>query len=135
MATRAKARRRPRRRHSGRTASLAAPLIGIAGFALVLGLYARYDRLLPWLAGAYAVLAVLTLGLYAWDKRAAMQARSRIPEQTLPLLALAGGWPGAMLARPLFRHKTRKMSFLVVFYLATAVNLAVLGWLLFADNL
>lgn len=130
MATRAKARRRPRRRHSGRTASLAAPLIGIAGFALVLGLYARYDRLLPWLAGAYAVLAVLTLGLYAWDKRAAMQARSRIPEQTLHLLALAGGWPGAMLARPLFRHKTRKQPFTVIFWCTVLLNLAMVAALL-----
>ena len=48
---------------------------------------------------------------------------------------MSGGWPGALLAQRVFRHKTRKMSFLVVFYLATAVNLAVLGWLLFADNL
>lgn len=130
MATRAKGRRRPRRRHSGRTPSLAAPLIGIAGFALVLGLYARHDRLLPWLAGAYAVLAVLTLGLYAWDKRAAMQARSRIPEQTLHLLALAGGWPGAMLARPLFRHKTRKQPFAGIFWCTVLLNLMMVVALL-----
>ncbi len=130
MATRAKGRRRPRRRHSGRTPGLAAPLIGIAVFALVLGLYARHDRLLPWLAGAYAVLAVLTLGLYAWDKRAAMQARSRIPEQTLHLLALAGGWPGAMLARPLFRHKTRKQPFTGIFWCTVLLNLAMVAALL-----
>ena len=97
---------------------------------MVLGLYARYDRLLPWLAGAYAVLAVLTLGLYAWDKRAAMQARSRIPEQTLHLLALAGGWPGAMLARPLFRHKTRKQPFTVIFWCTVLLNLAMVAALL-----
>ena len=130
MATRAKGRRRPRRRHAGRTQGLAAPLIGIAGFALVLGLYARHDRLLPWLAAAYAALAVLTLGLYAWDKRAAMQARPRIPEQTLHLLALSGGWPGAMLARPLFRHKTRKQPFTGIFWCTVLLNLAMVAALL-----
>ncbi len=130
MATRAKGRRRPRGGNSGRTSGLAAPLLGIAVFALVLGFYARHDRLLPWLAGAYVVLAVFTLGLYAWDKRAAMQARSRIPEQTLHLLALSGGWPGAMLARPLFRHKTRKQPFTGIFWCTVLLNLAMVAALL-----
>ena len=76
------------------------------------------------------MLAVLTLGLYAWDKRAAMQARSRIPEQTLHLLALAGGWPGAMLARPLFRHKTRKQPFTGIFWCTVLLNLAMVAALL-----
>ncbi|MCE7524423.1 DUF1294 domain-containing protein [Alloalcanivorax xenomutans] len=44
-----------------------------------------------------------------------------------------GGWPGALLAQRVFRHKTRKTSFQVVFYLVVAANLGALGWLLFAD--
>ena len=37
------------------------------------------------------------------------------PERTLHLLALLGGWPGAILARRRFRHKTMKVPFLIAF--------------------
>ena len=52
-----------------------------------------------------------------------------MPENTLHLLALLGGWPGALVAQAQFRHKTRKVSFRAVFWLTVAVNLAALGWL------
>ncbi len=102
----------------------------IVVFALVLGVYARHDNLLPWLAGVYGVLSILALGLYGWDKRAAVRARSRTPELTLHLLALAGGWPGAMLARPLFRHKTRKQPFSGVFWFTVLLNAGMVTVLL-----
>lgn len=130
MAARRKGRRKPRRRNAGRTSGTAIPLIGVAGFALLLGLYARHDPLLPWLAAVYAGLSVFTLGLYAWDKRAAVHARSRVPEQSLHLLSLAGGWPGSMLARPLFRHKTRKQPFTGIFWCTVLLNMAMVAALL-----
>lgn len=130
MVTRTKGRRKPRRRNAGRISGIATPLIGIAVFALLLGLYARHDPLLPWLAAVYAGLSVFMLGLYAWDKRAAVHARSRIPEQSLYLLSLAGGWPGSMLARPLFRHKTRKQPFTGIFWCTVLLNMAMVAALL-----
>jgi uncharacterized membrane protein YsdA (DUF1294 family) len=102
-------------------------LIIVAAFAVALALYARDDRWLPYLAGIYGVLSLLVLGLYGWDKRAAMRAGPRISEQSLHLLALAGGWPGAMLARPLFRHKTRKQPFTGLFWCTVLLNIAMLG--------
>ena len=45
------------------------------------------------------------------DKQRAIAAKRRIPEASLLGLALIGGTPGALLARHLFRHKTRKQPF------------------------
>ncbi len=48
---------------------------------------------------------------YAFDKSAAKGGRWRTSEGTLHLLALAGGWPGALLAQQFLRHKSAKASF------------------------
>ncbi len=83
---------------------------------------------------AYLGLSATTFVAYALDKRAAMTGQWRISENTLHLLALAGGWPGAMLGQRLLRHKTSKRSFLRVYWLTVLLNLALLaawqaGWL------
>jgi len=88
-----------------------------------------------WFVGFYALMSAISFSLYGLDKRSSTRGGWRTSEARLHLIELLGGWPGALLAQRVFRHKTRKMSFLVVFYLVTTVNLAVLGWLLFADNL
>ncbi|MFC2527262.1 MAG: DUF1294 domain-containing protein, partial [Veillonella parvula] len=46
-------------------------------------------------------MSVLTVILYRYDKRAAEQGGQRIPNTTLHLPSLLGGWPGALIARPL----------------------------------
>jgi len=51
------------------------------------------------------------------DKRKAESGEWRTPENTLHLFELLGGWPGAFLAQRLFRHKTEKVSYQVVFWL------------------
>lgn len=78
----------------------------------------------------YGVMSLLTFISYGRDKHAARNGRRRTPEHHLQLLALAGGWPGALLAMPLFHHKRRKASFLLGFWLVTLLNGGVLaGWL------
>ena len=62
----------------------------------------------------YAGASVVALVTYAVDKRRSERGGWRVSENTLHLLELAGGWPGALLAMKLFRHKTRKLSFLLV---------------------
>ena len=60
--------------------------------------------------------------MYYKDKRAAGAHQTRTPESTLHTLALLGGWPGALLAQGLLRHKTRKMPFQAVFWCTVALN-------------
>lgn len=77
-------------------------------------------RLPWWGVAAIAVLNVLTLFAYAFDKDAAQKGRWRTQESTLHLFALLGGWPAAGLAQRMLRHKSSKAAFLRV-YAATAV--------------
>ena len=66
---------------------------------------------------------------YALDKSAARRGDRRTPERTLHLIALAGGWPGGMLAQRMLRHKTRKPAFHVVLWTSALLHLAALAWL------
>jgi len=70
--------------------------------------------LTPLYAGLIAV-NVVTVALYGYDKRQAVIGRMRVPEVILHFAALLGGSPGAIVAQGLFRHKTRKRGFRIVF--------------------
>jgi uncharacterized membrane protein YsdA (DUF1294 family) len=78
----------------------------------------------------YAIGSVATFAAYAWDKSAARSAGRRISERTLHLLALLGGWPGALLAQQVLRHKSRKQPFRIVFWFTVALNCGALVWFL-----
>ena len=73
------------------------------------------------------VMSVLCFAAYGLDKRRAANGSRRIPEQTLHILALLGGWPGALLGQRQFRHKTKKLSFLIVFWCVVVLHVAVVG--------
>jgi uncharacterized membrane protein YsdA (DUF1294 family)/cold shock CspA family protein len=113
-------RKRPATRLPGR-------YVLAAGFALLL--FAGW--LLGWLPGglvsAYWVMSVLTFSLYALDKAAAQGGGRRTPESSLHILALTGGWPGALLAQQRLRHKTRKQPFGAIFWATVAVNSVALA--------
>jgi uncharacterized membrane protein YsdA (DUF1294 family) len=81
-------------------------------------------------AGLYLVMSAVTFAVYAWDKSAARQQRWRTPEATLHLLALLGGWPGAIVAQRTLRHKTRKQPFRAIFWLTVVANCVATVWLL-----
>ncbi len=88
-------------------------------------------ELLPWIAAAYGVASLLTLALFVIDKRAARLDRRRVPERTLHLFELAGGWPGAMLGMWLVRHKRQKRGYLFVFWAIVVLHVAAWSaWLL-----
>jgi uncharacterized membrane protein YsdA (DUF1294 family) len=84
------------------------------------------------IAGAlYLPMSVVTALVYRVDKLRARAAGAgaavrRVPERTLHLLELCGGWPGALWARGHFRHKTRDRAFAAWFW---AIGLAhALAW-------
>jgi uncharacterized membrane protein YsdA (DUF1294 family) len=64
---------------------------------------------------------------YGLDKRRASSGGRRVPERTLHLLALLGGWPGALLGQRRFRHKTQKVSFRIVFWVVVVLHVAAVG--------
>jgi len=89
-------------------------------FQIAAVLVAAISILLWWLGLAilYAYLIginAVTILLYGYDKRQAIVGRGRVPEVILHLVALVGGSPGALLAQLLFRHKTKKFKFRLVF--------------------
>ncbi|KJZ64266.1 DUF1294 domain-containing protein [Pseudomonas fluorescens] len=72
--------------------------------------------------GAYGIVSVLAFLLYWSDKRKARADHWRTPENVLHAVELAGGWPGALLAQQVFRHKTRKLSFQLVFWIIVLMH-------------
>lgn len=92
---------------------------------------AAYLRLLPlWLSGGMLGLSALAFLQYGWDKIQARAGRWRTPESTLQLTALAGGWPGALLAQALLHHKSSKRPFQWTFCACVAINTLGVAWLI-----
>ena len=99
-------------------------LLAIPAFALVWLYVASRWSVNPMVFVAYIALSLLTFLAYAVDKSAAINGRWRTPEKTLHLLSLAGGWPGGLLAQQLLRHKCSQQSFVAVFWITVAANVA-----------
>ncbi len=85
---------------------------------LALPLLALLWLAFPWWQGAGVMLMVsaITYGMYAHDKSRAVSSGWRVPETTLHLAELLGGWPGALLAQRHLRHKCSKASYQYVFW-------------------
>lgn len=96
-----------------------------AGFVLTVKLLWGVPN---WLWGIYTAMSLATFITYALDKRAARRGGWRVAENTLHGLALLCGWPGALLAQELLRHKSAKPAFRRLFWLTVALN--VLGFVL-----
>lgn len=97
-------------------------IIGYFAFVLALSMTAQW----PWWGVlAIAALSLLTYVVYAVDKGAAQRNGQRVPENNLHLLAVLGGWPGALLAQQNLRHKSIKQPFRRVFWFTVVMN-----WLL-----
>ena len=82
--------------------------------------------------GLVLVMSLACFVTYGRDKRRAASGGRRVPESTLHLLALFGGWPGALIGQRRFRHKTNKLPFLIVFWAVVVVHVAVVGSVAYA---
>ncbi|GEM_PF-371368 len=79
---------------------------------------------------AQLLFSTFTFLVMALDKLLAVKQRSRVPESTLHVLELIGGWPGGLMAQQVFRHKIRKRSFRRMFLLCVFLNLGLMALLI-----
>lgn len=89
-----------------------------------------YNGLLWHLLVYYLMASLLSLVLYGFDKTSAEGGGWRVREDTLHLVDILGGWPGAYVAQQIFRHKTRKKAFRRTYWGTVLINSVILGWLL-----
>lgn len=89
-------------------------------------------RILPIYSLAMALISVFVT---VWDKRAARRGARRVPERTLMLLGLLGGALAMYITMRVIRHKTLHRKFMIglpLCILLHAVLLAIGIWLLFS---
>lgn len=79
-----------------------------------------------------AVMSLVSFIAFGLDKRQAANGGRRIPELTLHVLAFVGGWPGALMAQRQFHHKTKKLSFRIVFWLVVILHVGIVSALVYA---
>jgi len=79
----------------------------------------------PWLVLVYWLMSIITYFAYCSDKNKAEQGQWRISESSLHLLELLGGWPGALAAQRVLRHKIRKLSYQLVFWVIVISHVTI----------
>ena len=102
--------------------AVAATFVGVLALLVIVG------RLWWPVPCIYIVTSIAAYYAYRQDKAAAQAGTDRINEWGLIMLGLIGGWPGALIARHQFRHKTKKIAFRVSYWLSVMVNVAALAW-------
>ena len=95
-------------------------------FLLLYSLTHEGEAYLNLLFYTYVSMSLVSFLLYGLDKWLAKKEAYRIPEKKLHLCNLLGGWPGALMAQQIFRHKTQKTSFRIVFWFSSGFNLLIL---------
>jgi len=113
---------RSSKRHESPAQWGTATLFALPLFLIVFVIVSVLWRPPLWFAGVYLVISTLAFLAYAADKSAARRQAWRTPESTLHFLALAGGWPGALLAQQFLRHKSTKAEFRSVFWATVILN-------------
>lgn len=81
-------------------------------------------------ACVYFVMSIATFFAYKYDKQAAQDSAWRTSEWTLITWGLIGGWPGALVAQYYCRHKTKKVTFQIGYWLSVGLNVFGLVWLI-----
>lgn len=99
-----------------------ATLFAIPAFFVLFAIAAFLWKVPGWVAGLYLGASVVCFVAYAVDKSAAAADRWRVSEDTLLGLGLIGGWPGAIIAQQVLRHKSTKATFRSQFWVTVVVN-------------
>ncbi len=106
----------------------------LLALVLPLILAVRSDNLVPGLIAAFFMNSLLTVLLYWEDKYLAQYKYWRIPEKYLHIWEFLCGWPGALYAQHVFRHKRSKTSYMIVFWLCVIANIAILFLFFFRED-
>jgi uncharacterized membrane protein YsdA (DUF1294 family)/cold shock CspA family protein len=114
-------------------ASIVFALLVVIAFHVGVGVLVLDGRIPYLVIFVYLGMSSATLIAYLLDKSAAMNRRWRIKEEQLHLLELLGGWPGALFAQQAFRHKSRKGSYRIVFWICVVLNVSVLLYFSFPE--
>jgi uncharacterized membrane protein YsdA (DUF1294 family)/cold shock CspA family protein len=70
----------------------------------------------------YPAMSAVTFALYADDKSRARKGTWRVPEKTLHLCELVGGWPGGFIAQRKLHHKNRKTAYQITFWAIVIIH-------------
>ena len=88
----------------------------------VVGSWKLLQQGMPIVLVTYLLASCAGFLLFWSDKNKAQNAGWRTPEKTLHGIELLGGWPGTLVAQQVFRHKTRKASYLITLWIIIAVH-------------
>lgn len=74
----------------------------------------------------YLFMSGICFWTYRKDKNNARNRKWRVPESTLHAFELFGGWPGGLIAQRILRHKNKKLSYQIKFWLIVVFHF--IGW-------
>lgn len=107
--------------------------LSVVPFIAALVLALLVNALLPSLGLAWSWIigvSIVSFLTYGYDKSIAGRNVTRVPEAVLHLLTAAGGTIGSFAGMQIFRHKTQKKSFQLVFWAIVAIQIVVIILLL-----
>jgi len=85
-----------------------------------------------WYLGLWLLsINATAFGYYGYDKRQAKVSGPRVPEVVLHGLAVVGGSLGAYAGMQIFRHKTIKGPFRIVFWFTVVLQIMLIGALIY----
>ncbi|WP_320816006.1 DUF1294 domain-containing protein [Flavobacterium sp.] len=74
----------------------------------------------------FILITVFTFLCFGYDKQLARKNKRRISERNLFILVFLGGTIGGLVGMSVFRHKTNKTSFILIFYGILILQLVLL---------
>lgn len=75
------------------------------------------------------IINILSFILYGIDKLKAIKKKERISEKALILIGILGGSIGSLIGMNLFRHKTKKLKFIIFLPLILIIHIIVVIYL------
>lgn len=75
--------------------------------------------------GVVALMSVISIILYSYDKIAAGSGGLRIPVYVLLAPSSLGGAAGALLSMYLYKHKTRQMQFKIPIFFSLLIQIII----------